>query len=252
VTRNPLLWSASAAVLIVAAGIWMVCTEAATALRQVGQAAQDFTPRVMRSVDGALNDVNARTQEAIGRTDARTAEALATVRSLAATATQQIASIQQDARQTAQDATGQIQGMRQDLAPVLANAASLEARYTALPDQLGEVFKPTWASLEPELTCRHSDGSGYGGCWHSRITGIMGEAVNVGGVFTQQFPSFVTTFQETNKSVAGIAGNFNSITAAVDRKYFNPPPKTKWKRALDAFETWTPLFVIAAVRAGAI
>ncbi len=94
-----------------------------------------------------------------------------------------------------------IQGIRADLGPVLANAAALTVastrlvdNYAALPAQLSTELRPSWLAIQPEITCRQLDGSGYGGCWHSRITGLMGEAVNVGGTFTKHFPSLVSSF----------------------------------------------------------
>ncbi len=87
------------------------------------------------------------------------------------------------------------------IAPVLENASALTVastrlvdNYAALPGQLSTELRPSWLAIQPEITCRQADGSGYGGCWHSRITGLMGEAVNVGGTFTKHFPSLVSSF----------------------------------------------------------
>jgi hypothetical protein len=107
----------------------------------------------------------------------------------------------------------ELRGARADLFPVLANAAALEARYTALPDQISATLRPSWVKLQPEITCTLPDGSGYGGCWHSRITGLLGEAVKVGGVFTQQFPLL-------SKSLTGIAADTHGWT----QKYVAPHP----------------------------
>jgi hypothetical protein len=81
--------------------------------------------------------------------------------------------------------------------------------YAALPSQLAT--SPAWLSLQPEITCRQLDGTGYGGCWHSRITALMGEAARVGGVFTQRFPSMAD-------SATGIASDVRGFT----HKYVDP------------------------------
>jgi hypothetical protein len=109
------------------------------------------------------------------------------------------------------------------LGPVMVAAAdttrkvgTLANTYSALPGQIGTRLQPSWLALEPEITCRHADGTGFGGCWHSRITGLMGEAVRVGGVFTQTFPSLAD-------SVTGIASDAHGFT----RKYVMPHPMRK-------------------------
>jgi hypothetical protein len=106
-----------------------------------------------------------------------------------------------------------VDALRQDVQPVLANAAktaqsasSLMDTYRVLPSQMAERLAPSWDKLEPEITCRLADGAGYGGCWHSRITALLGEAANAGGVFTQQFPRF-------SSSVTGIAGDVHTFTS---------------------------------------
>ena len=71
---------------------------------------------------------------------------------------------------------------------------------------MGERLAPSWAKLEPEITCQLADGTGYGGCWHSRITALLGEAANAGGVFTRKFPAFAD-------STAGIAQDVHKFTS---------------------------------------
>lgn len=89
--------------------------------------------------------------------------------------------------------------------------------YNDLPASIGQELRPSWLALQPEITCRQLDGTGYGGCWHSRITGLMGEAVKVGGVFTQHFPSLVTSWD-------GIQTDVHGWTA----KYVMPHKLTTW------------------------
>jgi hypothetical protein len=124
----------------------------------------------------------------------------------------------------ANKADDQITGLRYQISPVLINAAALTASsthlvdtYAALPAQLTTEIRPAWLAIQPEITCRQLDGSGYGGCWHSRITGLMGEAVRVGGVFTQHFPSMVS-------SMDGIGVDVHTFTTK-----FTAPTSTKTK-----------------------
>lgn len=105
------------------------------------------------------------------------------------------------------------ESMRQDLKPFLDNAAATEQSasalmdaYRALPAQLGERLAPAWGKLEPEITCQFDNGAGYGGCWHARLTALLGEAANAGGVFTKKFPGFAD-------STAGIASDVHTFTS---------------------------------------
>jgi hypothetical protein len=144
-------------------------------------------------------------------------DAMARIDSIAAKADERTGEVLEIARQTETDARDQVAGARGDLNRQLIAANStlsttangvnaLSARYVKIPDQLANVLRPSFNSLEPELTCRHLDGSGYGGCWHSRVTGLLGEAANVGGVFTTSFPEF-------SNSVNGIAADVHKFTS---------------------------------------
>lgn len=111
---------------------------------------------------------------------------------------------------------------REGVQPVLVAAAGAIGKigatadtYAALPAQVAQ--SPAWLALQPEITCRQLDGSGYGGCWHSRVTALMGEAARVGGVFTQRFPSLA-------ESATGIAGDIHGWT----NKYVMPHKLTTW------------------------
>lgn len=97
---------------------------------------------------------------------------------------------------------------RENVAPVLAALAGTTGKigtaadtYAALPAQFAQ--SPAWLALQPEITCRQLDGSGYGGCWHSRVTALMGEAARVGGVFTQRAPQFVDATLGIEQDVHG-------------------------------------------------
>jgi hypothetical protein len=151
-------------------------------------------------------------------------EALGEFADVRKTADRQLTGLRTDLVASVKTAVLPIEGIRTDLQPVLANAASLTESsthlvdtYAVLPAQLATEFRPSWLALQPEITCRQLDGSGYGGCWHSRITGLMGEAVKVGGVFTQHFPSMVS-------SVDGIGVDVHTATHK-----FVAPTSTKAK-----------------------
>jgi hypothetical protein len=144
-------------------------------------------------------------------------DAMARIDSIATKTDERTGEVLEIARQTESDARDQLAGARGDLDQQLATANAtlstsansintLSARYVEIPDQLANVLRPSFNSLEPELTCRHLDGSGYGGCWHSRVTGLLGEAANVGGVFTKSFPEF-------SNSVNGIAADVHKFTS---------------------------------------
>jgi len=120
------------------------------------------------------------------------------------------------------EALSEIHGVRADLAPLLGSSdraarsiGALADTYQEVPAQLGERLDPAWRALEPEVTCRTADGSGYGGCWHGRITAVLGETAKAGGVFVQQFPALAT-------SVTGIAADAHGFAD----KYVMPHPLT--------------------------
>ena len=142
------------------------------------------------------------------------------------------------------EATGAIAGLRGDLQPVLANTALLEANYAALPGQLGEVLKPSWTKVDPEITCQQADGTGYGGCWHARVTALLGESARAGGIFVQHFPALAD-------SMTGIAGDAHHMTGAVDRKFFPPAHKMTAKEKAVAAAKILLLISLAALRGGA-
>ncbi len=118
----------------------------------------------------------------------------AQIADIATKADAQLTGIRKDMKESVALAIAPITEMRTDLKPLLASSTRLVDNYAALPGQLSTELRPSWLAIQPEITCRQLDGSGYGGCWHSRITGIMGEAVNVGGVFTKHFPSLVSSW----------------------------------------------------------
>jgi hypothetical protein len=161
---------------------------------------------------------------------------------------------EKDANDRTTEALAKIEEIRGDLKPVLENAASLENHasdtmsgvdkltkaYAALPARVGAAVAPSWAALEPEITCRHADGSGYGTCWHSRTTALLGEAANVGGVFTQQFPKLAA-------SLTGIAVDAHGWTT----KYVAPHPLTTGQKFKAAGEVFIGLGT-AALRGGVL
>ena len=158
---------------------------------QIAAARVDVLVRSERQAEGLRRDLFAETDAIRATADRRLGDTLA--RADAALAT--------------------VDGLRQDIKPVIANAAVTEQSaaalmdtYRALPAQMGERLAPSWEKLEPEVTCQSADGTGYGGCWHARITALLGEAANAGGVFTKKFPAFAD-------STTGIAKDVHTFTS---------------------------------------
>jgi hypothetical protein len=158
---------------------------------EVAAARVDVLARSEREAEGLRRDLLAETDAIRATADRRLGDTLARADSALAT----------------------VEALRQDIKPVIANAAVTEESaaalmdtYRALPGQMGERFAPSWAKLEPEVTCQLADRSGYGGCWHARITALLGEAANAGGVFTKKFPAFAD-------SMAGIAQDVHTFTS---------------------------------------
>lgn len=158
---------------------------------QIAAARGDLLVRSERQVDLVRHDLFVETDRIRDTADRRVGDTLARADAALATAA----------------------GIRTDLQPVLRNAAATEESasemldaYRALPVQVGETLAPSWEKLQPEITCQLADGSGYGGCWHARITAVLGEAANAGGVFTKKFPAFAD-------STAGIANDVHTFTS---------------------------------------
>ncbi|HEX3875780.1 MAG TPA: hypothetical protein VHW24_02260 [Bryobacteraceae bacterium] len=133
-----------------------------------------------------------------------------------------------DALARADAALATVGGIREDVRPLIQSTAATERSasalldtYRALPGLMGQELAPSWAKIQPEITCEFADGRGYGGCWHARITAVLGEAANAGGVFTKKFPAFadsttgiatdVHTFTSRVVSPRGFWGNFKDL-----------------------------------------
>jgi hypothetical protein len=160
-------------------------------ISQIEVARREVLTRSERQVEGLRGDLKVETDALRGTADRRLGDTLA----------------------RADAALAALESLRQDLKPAIDNAALTEQSaaallntYRALPAQLGEHVAPSWAKLEPEITCQFANGTGYGGCWHSRITAVLGEAANAGGVFTRKFPSFAD-------STTGIAADVHTFTS---------------------------------------
>ncbi len=129
------------------------------------------------------------------------------------------------------DMLSEVQQLRTSVTPLVGSAAAtldgatrLMERYRLVPDELGAAAQPAYLALLPEVTCRTAAGDGYGGCWHSRVTALMGEAARVGGVFTQRFPEF-------SGSVTGIATDVHTFTSRA------VAPRTFWQNVKDVLTT---------------
>jgi hypothetical protein len=158
---------------------------------QIAAARVDVLARSERQADRLRRDLFAETDAIRATADRRLGDTLA----------------------RADAALANVEALRQDIEPVIENAAVTEQSavalldtYRALPAQMGQQFAPSWAKLEPEITCQLAAGAGYGGCWHSRITALLGEAANAGGVFTKEFPGFAD-------SAVGIAKDIHRFTS---------------------------------------
>lgn len=111
--------------------------------------------------------------------------------------------------------------------------SSLLDAYAALPDRA--VQSPAWLAIEPEITCRHADGTGYGGCLHARVNGLLGEATNAGGVFVREFPA----------ASAAFVGIENSLDRFAN-KYISPHPQTVKQKIWSGFKVVVGAGAIAA------
>jgi hypothetical protein len=159
--------------------------------KEIEAARRDVLTRTERQAEGLRRDLMTETDAIRGTADRRLGDTL----------------------QRADVALATLDSLRMDLKPALENASSAEQSaaalldtYQALPAQLGIRLAPSWAKLEPEVTCQLAGGAGYGGCWHARITAVLGEAANAGGVFTKKFPSFAD-------STTGIAADVHTFTS---------------------------------------
>ena len=135
--------------------------------------------------------------------------------------------------------------LNHNAAVTMDSASNLMDTYAAIPDRFAQ--SPAWKKLEPEITCVQSDGSGYGGCWHGRVTALLGESVKVGGTFTQKFPQMAD-------AVTGMAQNGDKMTTYAQRwmaKNVDPHPTTKKEKLESALKISITLLV-AALRGGAI
>lgn len=102
------------------------------------------------------------------------------------------------------DANAQLTVFNGSMSQTGAALAQTANTYNSLPGLLGARLAPAYASLEPEITCRHPDGTGYGGCWHSALTGLMNESkVTLGQitVASKEFPSLTHSFAGISKDV---------------------------------------------------
>lgn len=136
---------------------------------------------------------------------------------------------------TAKLLTEQSALIRGDLRPPSKALETLLTNYAALPTQLGDELRPVWKGtgnntpgLESELTCLRPDGSGYGSCYKGRVHALLGEAVKVGGVFTQKFPQIADSTVKTGDAIAGITDDVHAWTD----KNVRPRPMTKKEKAM--------------------
>jgi hypothetical protein len=137
--RSPAAWAAAMLLAALIPCAWMVATEMASALRMttvaVGEVANvaKVIPDRLAVLQASLDTLPGKVlPPVLAVVDQRAGEALATVRDFQMVADARLASIQVDAREKSEAVLQEAQGLMADIKPVLANAATLEAAYTAL------------------------------------------------------------------------------------------------------------------------
>lgn len=160
--------------------------------------------------------------------NARTGEALALVRetsqSLTNDQTGVTASAVKEIRTTREMLDTHLSGAQTVLVDTAREAGMLAVRYTRLPDEIGARIAPSVDSIEPELTCRHLDGSGYGGCARARVNGMLGEMERTGAQITKDSPKFLA-------AITGIAIDAHTFTSRA------AAPRGKWGTIKDVLGT---------------
>lgn len=185
-----------------------------------GANAKIITARVDRLL-GVLESINTNA-------NARTGEALVIARETAASLTNDqtgvTASAVNELRTTREMLDTHLSSVQHVLADTARDAGLLAVRYTRLPDEIGARLAPSVDSLEPELTCRHLDGSGYGGCARARVNGLLGEMERTGAQITKDSPRFLT-------AITGIAIDAHTFTSKA------VAPRGKWGTLKDILGT---------------
>jgi hypothetical protein len=110
-------------------------------------------------------------------------------------------------------------------AQTMGSASDLMDTYAQLPTRVYE--SPAWRAIEPQITCKFPDGRSKSDCWNSSFTGLLGEAKNVGGVFTKRFPEMADAW-------TGMMQDGHKMTSIASRwaaKNVDPHPMTKKEKA---------------------
>ena len=209
-TRNPLIYAASVAVLGVASCLCLAILDGRNLIKaqfgvgqREGAKTRDLVDRHARQLEQdlrlRLDAMIARVDVATVKADARTGEALSVVREFRTTADARLASMQDQVERTTN-------GIRTDVEPVLENAASIEAHTDkAIVD------------LHPQV---------LGLVAASKVT--MGQAAQTAREVERATPALLKDAQGIAKSADGITADVHTATTDFVK------PQTKWQK----FKTW--------------
>ncbi len=209
------------AITLTAAG-WMVATELSSTLRataeaerSIAKAADELPGKVLPSLTQEVDDLG---RMIVARTDAQvTALRVDTVSVVKQSLTTADAKL--DAALARYDATLKVVDSRS------GEALATVAKSATVANALMKDAQDSWDSNYDDVVALLGS-----------ATVATTQGAQAAMTFNAQFPAMVGSFQKTNENVAGIAFNFNRITEAVDRKYFNPAPRTTKQKIIDGFK----------------
>ncbi|HEX4275816.1 MAG TPA: hypothetical protein VHZ74_10695 [Bryobacteraceae bacterium] len=215
----------SAALVAIVGIVGLIGIHVAAAIDQVDAAAgnierhaKDSLDRGDRDVNRAIDLVDGKANRALDEVhlalqvldrtrknaDDRSSQALAIAQALPATVDRRLGLVQDEISSQLGTANHTLALAADQLVGPRGSVTLAMNRYTILPDQLAA--SPAWLSFEPEITCRHSDGTGYGGCMRSRVNGLLGEAERTGAEITKDSPLFL-------KNLTGITEDVHTFTS---------------------------------------
>ena len=212
-TRNPLIYASSVAVLAVASCLCLAILDTRNLIKaqfgvgqREGEKTRELADRHARQIEQdlrlRLDAMIGRVDVAISKTDVRTGEALSVVREFRTTADARLASIQDQVERTTN-------GIRADVRPMLDNAASIEAH-----------TDKAVVDLHPQV---------LGLVAAAKVT--AGQAAQTMREVERATPALLEDAQGIADSVDGIATDAHSITADIAK------PKTFWGKAKAFLET---------------